>query len=268
MVQDLPLTCVEMLLRHPALPVTMPVVPALLQPPRPGAPTSWTFRPSVLADLLDAYADSRDTEARTAYRYEEDHVVLTGPAGHTTTALRVSEDLPHCAPPQAITTRLAPDDWMLAVDQLPEFRSGAGSELAIVATQAGRGVEEWYVDAPADIERLDPGTWVYINARWSVPARAGSLLVPAGQVALYQPAINAEPMPEQFADGEDWLPDCRYCGELLIDSGCVPGMRYPEPDLGAGELPWCGENPRQDRHRPHAAVWRVSRQSEPSLPTE
>jgi hypothetical protein len=93
---------------------------------------------------------------------------------------------------------------------------------------------------------------VSVEAIWIMPARIGRLIVPAGRIAVYEPRIGEENYPEDVAEGEEWYPTCRHCGEPLFDPGSVPGMQYPEPDLPS---PWCPNNERTDRPRPHAATW-------------
>jgi hypothetical protein len=261
-----PVAGAEVLLHHPALPAPMHVVPALPPDPAGGwGRSGWTFRPGVAAFLLDALAGRLHADRRTDYRYENVYAdgveepgvaVLIEPTGHETVMPRISADLPHCPPPPAVTDVLADELWSVA-DQQPTPVSGdrADTVLAVLTAPDGRQVEELYVEVSPNVEQLDPGLWISVAARWCAPARRGLLVVPAGLVAVYEQA-DAEPEPEVFADNEGWLAFCRHCDESLFDPSCQPGMYYPQPDCGPGDVFWCPDHPRRDRHRPHAATWR------------
>jgi hypothetical protein len=180
--------------------------------------------------------------------------------GQGTSMPRVSGDLPHCPAPPAVNRALDPAHWTRADNQPAPLPDDTATALAVLSAPGSWGREETYVRVAHDVERLDPVTWVTVAALWTVPARRGLLIVPAGLVALYEPEIDRGFPPREFAEGQAWLPECQRCAEPLFDSGSVPGMYYPQPDLGPDESPWCPQHPDTDRPRPHAVAWRLVQQ--------
>jgi hypothetical protein len=253
----------ELLLWHPALPAGLDAVPALPDPTGGWGGPDWVFRASVLATVLDALAGRLGSDRRTDYRYDHDHPrvpVLIEPTGQQTPLRRVGDHLPHCQPPPAVYRALDSRSWTLA-HQPDALDEGAGT-LGVLASPDRRDVEETYVRAAAEVEQLDPATWVKVAALWIAPARSCLLIVPAGLVALYEPRTNARSTASlaELPDDQAWLPYCRHCDEPLFDPSCQPGMYYPQHDPGPEGSWWCPNPPRADRPRPHAASWRLVEQ--------
>uniref|UniRef100_UPI003F49A7C3 hypothetical protein n=1 Tax=Amycolatopsis sp. CA-096443 TaxID=3239919 RepID=UPI003F49A7C3 len=251
-----PLACAEELVRHPGLPPGADPLPAL--PAGPHCP-EWTFRPSVLAVLLDVLDGRGHSGPRTGYRSDPRTrtVRLLPPTGPTAATSYISDDLPFCPPPPTVARVLDRDGWIPADRQPAAAGWTEDACLAVLATPDRHDVEEPYVRAAPNVERLPPEELVTVAAMWTVPARAASLIVPAGLLALYETETRA---PSAACDGDlEWLPDCLHCGTPLIDNGSVPGMVYPWPDLGPSDSPWCPARPHTDRPRPHVADWRPVR---------
>jgi hypothetical protein len=236
------------------------VTDANLGEPRPLFPAlmvdyrhKWTpsFRPEILAQVHDAHAGRLGSAERTTLTYrhtpDNDHgfvVDLLHPDGEIMTVNTASE-VRYASPEHSVVGR---SKWAL-VDDKP-IPLSTDTCLAILSLN-GTAIED-YVDARSDVEDLDPDTWVQVKARWIVPARVGVLIVQTGDVALYEPTVGENDVPTDLGEGEEWWPQCRYCGEPLFDPGSIPGMLYPHADAPE---PWCKENPRKDRLRPHAAMW-------------
>ncbi|MET9265284.1 hypothetical protein [Amycolatopsis sp. NPDC004079] len=252
-----PFACAEALVRHPDLPAGADSIPAVLHagPLR----QEWIFRPSVLAALFDILPGSGGSARRTGYRLDPvaGTALLFPPDSFPVAARFVSDDLPFCPPPPKINRALDPEGWTLADRQPPVADWTADACLAVLAAPDRNTVEEAYVRADPGVERLPAAALTRVAALWTVPARDAELIVPAGLVALYDPETRAQSAAPD--DDQDWLPDCPRCGEPLIDSGSVPGMYYPWPDLGPADSPWCPKHPLTDRPRPHAAHWRPVR---------
>lgn len=258
---ETPIPYAEVLVHHPALPTGLGALPALPPDPFAGPPrTGWTFRPSVLATLVDTLAGRGPGAGRTGYRedYRLDLAVLIEPTGQETPMPFVGTLAVHCPPPPTVRGALDPARWTVAEHQPAAPHPGADAAMAVLATPDRGDIEETYVNAAVDVEQLDPATWVVVTGHWCRPARPGALIVPAGLVALYEPEIDAEPEPDPatLPEGTEWLPDCRHCGLGLV-APCSPGDRYPHPDVRPGQSPWCPQHPHTERPRPHAPIWRV-----------
>ncbi|MFD0205870.1 MULTISPECIES: hypothetical protein [Saccharothrix] len=123
---------------------------------------------------------------------------------------------------------------------------------ALVSRPNGTDAEP-FVLAPTDVELLPADHSVTVFAVRGYNRRE-PVQVPAGRIALYDPALYLPAEVTDLHQHENYLAWCAYCGIEMEPTG--PGDHtFPVPAELENQNAICPAHPRKDRPRPHLAVY-------------